>query len=830
MAAGGTPQRLEPLTAPIGIADSGAVVTVGLRRDGPHGLVAGTTASGKSELLQTLLAGLAATHPPDQLGLVLIDYKGGAAFSDMARLPHTLGVVTDLDGRLAERALVSLNSELRRRERVLRSADVPNIGEYERTAQAAGHPLPNLLIVVDEMATLVQEVPGFVDALVDVAQRGRSLGVHLLLSTQSPGGVVSAKIQANLNLWICLRVTLPSESQAVIGSDVAAAIPVNQPGRGYLKVGGRLTGFQAVRVTRPAGAARSRVRISPFADDRPPRARPWALDVPEVPVRRATEARLLVDRLASEAARLRIPRFPGPWAPPLPDLLVRADLPTAQAAGGRLSALLGLADEPELQRRTPSWIDFSDAGACIVLGVFGSGRTTLLRQVALDLALRHGPAALHLYGIDAGDGALAPLAGLPHCAGVAGVHDAERTTRMTARLCRMVEQRRCLLAGSATGDWTALRASEPAAGPWVLLLVDDYPAFADVAGQDRTGTLASHLAALVRNGPQVGVHVVVASGRRTDMPSSLFGLFGSRVLLRQAEQADYGLTGLTGDPHPGAVPPGRAWVAGSPAREVQVVLPTTGEFPPPEAVDALAAHGPVPDVLLPRPVPAFPSRVALERLVRDGAATGGSTVVLGVGGPELDPVGVDLARSGHLLIAGGERLGRSTALLTCMGALSAGDRATRFVVLAPRSSPLRLLAAGGRVVRTAVTPGEITEALEWVESEAGAAGRIAVVADDCESLPHEAAPALSRILRRGRETGVHGLFAGQPSDLCRLYEDWVRYLRSRRTGVLLAPDAADADLFDLRLPSVPVARLPGRGYLVDGPDLVPIQVALAPAG
>ncbi|MGH2687191.1 MAG: hypothetical protein ACRDKW_00065, partial [Actinomycetota bacterium] len=191
---------------------------------------------------------------------------------------------------------------------------------------------------------------------------------------------------------------------------------------------------------------------------------------------------------------------------------------------------------------------------------------------------------------------------------------------------------------------------------------------------------------------------------------------------------------------------------------------------------------------------------------------------------------VDLGRSGHLLIAGGERLGRSTALLTCIGALSARDRGTRFVVLAPRRSPLRSLEVRGPVVRTAVSPGEIADALDWVESEAGAGGRIALVADDCESLPQEVAPALSRILRRGRETGVHGLFAGQPSDLCRLYEDWVRYLRSRRTGVLLGPDPADADLFDLRLPTVQVARIPGRGYLVDGPDLVPLQVALTTAG
>jgi S-DNA-T family DNA segregation ATPase FtsK/SpoIIIE len=854
--------RFEPLTVPIGIADSGDVLTIGLRRDGPHGLVAGTTASGKSELLQTILAGLAATHPPEQLGFVLVDYKGGAAFSDMARLPHALGVVTDLDGRLAARALLSLNSELRRRERLLGAADVPNIAEYERTGAAASRPLPNLLIVVDELATLVQEVPGFVDALVDVAQRGRSLGVHLLLSTQSPGGVVSPKIQANLNLWICLRVTLPSESQAVIGTDLAAAIPVNAAGRGYVKVGARLTGFQAVRVTRPAEAsARSRIRIVPFLDDRPPDARPWPL-APGValPCRPGpTEARLLVDRLASEAERLLSPRFPSPWAPPLPAVLLPGELPDEDPQGRRLRALVGLVDEPELQRRTPGWIDFSDVGTCVVLGAFGSGRTTFLRQVALDLALRYGPGDLHIYGIDAGDGALAPLARLPHCATVAGVHDAERTTRVGARLCRLVEERRALLAVSGAADWAGLRAEETGAGPWIQLLLDDYPAFAEVAETDRMGTLAAQLVTLVRHGPQVGIHVLVAAGRRGDMPSGLFGLFGSRILFRQADSADYDLAGLPRELQPSSFPPGRAWMTGAPPREVQMVLPAPdGAFPPPEALDVLASCAGVAPERLPRPVPPFPSQVALERVLAshglrepragprrlrppgrgqprarrtEGMVAAGApappTVVLGVGGPELEAVGVDLGRAGpHLLIAGPERLGRSTALLTCMGALAAGDRATRFVVLAPRPSPLRST-PGGQVVRMATTSIEIAQALDLLESEAGPG--IVLVADDCESLPQEAAPALSRVLRRGRETGVHGLFAGRPSDLCHLYEDWVRYLRSQRTGVLLAPDPADADLFDLRLPSVPVARLPGRGYLVDGHNLVPLQVAVPSA-
>jgi S-DNA-T family DNA segregation ATPase FtsK/SpoIIIE len=311
------------LTVPIGIADSGEVLTLGLRRDGPHGLSAGTTGSGKSELLQTILAGLALTHPPEKVSLLLLDYKGGAAFSDLARLPHTAGMVTDLEGPLAARALISLNSELRRRERILREADTASIVEYERLTSAPGapgaRPLPNLIVVVDEFATLAQELPDFMDALIDVAQRGRSLGVHLLLATQSPGsGVVSPKIQANINFWICLRVALGSESSMIIGTDWAAHIPVNAPGRGYLKVGGQVTGFRTARIAAPVEdpRARSSVRVTPFVDvravqtparpapgrdARPGRASP--ANVPEAHPRVATELQVVCARMAEEAAR-----------------------------------------------------------------------------------------------------------------------------------------------------------------------------------------------------------------------------------------------------------------------------------------------------------------------------------------------------------------------------------------------------------------------------------------------------------------------------------------------------------------------------------------------
>ncbi|MEV0196933.1 FtsK/SpoIIIE domain-containing protein [Nonomuraea sp. NPDC050691] len=228
--------------AMIGIGPEGPFA-VDLALDGPHGLIAGTTGAGKSELLQTLICSLAVVNRPDQLTFVLIDYKGGAAFKECVRLPHTVGMVSDLDGHLTQRALDSLAAELRRRERLLLAAGAKDIDDY------TGDPLPRLVLIIDEFAALVAELPDFVTGLVDIARRGRSLGIHLMLATQRPAGVVTADIQANTSLRIALRVTEPMESSDVIDMPDAAHISKTTPGRCYVKSGaGAATAVQTARV------------------------------------------------------------------------------------------------------------------------------------------------------------------------------------------------------------------------------------------------------------------------------------------------------------------------------------------------------------------------------------------------------------------------------------------------------------------------------------------------------------------------------------------------------------------------------------------------------
>ncbi|MDW6058504.1 FtsK/SpoIIIE domain-containing protein [Streptomyces sp. FXJ1.4098] len=208
--------------------------TVDLDDDGPHALIAGTTGSGKSELLRTLIASMATDADPEHLTFALVDYKGGGALDECAELPHTVGLVTDLDEQLSERALRCLDAELRHRERLLREVGLSHIRDYQRLrdtedAKDAGmEPMPRLAVVIDEFATLVKALPDFVDSLVSIAQRGRTLGVHLIMATQRPAGSVNDAIKNNVKLRIALRLESTGDSEDVIDSPASAGIGTRQ--------------------------------------------------------------------------------------------------------------------------------------------------------------------------------------------------------------------------------------------------------------------------------------------------------------------------------------------------------------------------------------------------------------------------------------------------------------------------------------------------------------------------------------------------------------------------------------------------------------------------
>lgn len=307
--------------------------------DGPHALVAGTTGSGKSELLRTLVIGLARSASPRHLSFVLVDYKGGAAFDAIGSLPHVAGVVTDLDDRLAERMLRSLHAEIRRREEVFRGLGIADLSDAWCRADEVP---PRLVIVVDEFAALVAERPGFLHALVGIAQRGRSLGLHLVLATQRPAGVVSDDIRANTALRISLRLHDRADALDVVGDDGPLSFPRRAPGRALVRDGERCTVVQTARCTR-LGSAVEDIRLA----------------------------------AATCGTGIAVP----PWLPPLPDRLDR--LP--DSIGATLhpregSIVAGVVDDPDRQRYAPLQIPASPV-SMVVAGSRGSGVSSTLATI-----------------------------------------------------------------------------------------------------------------------------------------------------------------------------------------------------------------------------------------------------------------------------------------------------------------------------------------------------------------------------------------------------------------------------------------------------------------
>ena len=810
-------------TALLGRSATGPVA-VDLVADGPHALVAGTTGSGKSELLQTLIASLALGNRPDELVLVLVDYKGGAAFGPCRDLPHVVGMVTDLDGTLVERALESLHAELTRREAVLAGSGAADLDEHRRRA-GPGEALPRLVLIVDEFASLVEDLPAFVGGLVGIAMRGRSLGVHLVLATQRPEGVVSADVRANTNLRICLAVTRDAESRDVLDTPVAATISRATPGRAWLRTGhADLVLVQTARVGGRRGRSAPRVPTvelcpaSELGSRRRALVDPGATGGSDQGVVRQerSDLDLLVSACRAAAQVLRIAPVHPPWLEPLPERMV---LEPAGAGAGtqpdphpRTVLHVGVLDVPSAQARRPLALDLDSDTHLLVLGAARSGRTTVLRTLAGSLAATAHPDDVHLYVLDLGGGALTALSHLPHTGAVVGPDEPERLARLLTWLGQQVAQRQAHLAAQGHGGLTEHRAAT-APGvrlPHLVVLLDRWEAFLATYQDLDGGRLVEQVLHLLREGPSAGLHVVVTADR-----SGLVGRMASavprRLLLRMADPADYAVAGLPARLAPETLPPGRGWTLGGEPLVTQVALldADPGAAAQAAALRRLAAAAPSP-TRPPHRIAALPDAVPLQAL----PAAPAGRVVLGVSGDGPDVLHLDLSALGPgLLVAGPAGSGRSTVLLV----LARGGHGLPVVALAPRPSPLRDLPG--------CLHGDDPAALRSAMGE----GACLLLVDDVELLTDgPCGPLLEDLVRTARDTGIVVVTAGTTAELAGGFRGVAVALRRARTGLLLSPESAgDGDLLGLRLPRSTGGRLrPGRGLLVLRDGGTPVQVAL----
>ncbi|MEW2513435.1 type VII secretion protein EccCa [Streptomyces sp. NPDC046870] len=866
----------ERLRVPIGVGEDGRPVMLDLKEAaqegmGPHGLCVGATGSGKSELLRTLVLGLAVTHSSETLNFVLADFKGGATFAGMSQMPHVAAVITNLadDLTLVDRMGDSIRGELNRRQELLRDAgNYANIHDYEK-ARAAGAPLqpiPSLVLVIDEFSELLTAKPDFIEMFVQIGRIGRSLGVHLLLASQRLEEGRLRGLETYLSYRIGLRTFSAAESRAALGVPDAYELP-NVPGSGFLKFGtDEMVRFKAAYVSGVyrTGSQRTALPGGQLPVDR----RPVLFTATEVPVQytaipqqRAESVPEVDEALADTVLDVIVRRLEaqGPaahqvWLPPLespPSLdALLPGLAAVQGRGltqpsyegaGRLVVPAGLVDKPYEQRRDRLMLDFSGAaGHMQIIGGPQSGKSTLLRSLICSFALTHTPHEVQFYGLDFGGGGMAAVDGLPHVGGVASRLDPERVRRTVSEVYGVLTRREEYFrtAGIASiADYRARRARGDISvtdQPWgdVFLVIDGWGNFrSDYEG------LEPAVLDIAARGLGYGIHLIITASRSMEVRANLKDHLMNRLELRLGDVMDSEIDRKVAANVPAGVP-GRGL---SPQKlHFMAAVPRidglTSDTDLAEATAALTTevgrHWQAPGApkvrLLPRRLEAaqLPSG---DRFPQRGVA-------FALDEDNLEPVFVDFDQDPFFLIFGESESGKSNLLRLLVKQLSlryGGDEAKFFVVdnrrslldttpashlaeYIPMSSQMDHHMAALADLMQRRTPTADVTAQQLRERSWWRGPQVFVVIDDYDLVSTSSGNPLSgltEMLPFARDVGVRFIIARSSAGAGRAsYEPFMQRMKELGAqGVILAGDPGEGEV----LGGVRPRPMPaGRGVFV----------------
>ncbi|MCB5273847.1 ESX-1 secretion system protein EccCa1 [Arthrobacter sp. SO5] len=773
------------LPAVVGISGSGPV-RLDLQSDGPHFLVAGTTGSGKSEFLRTLVASLAGSHPPGRLNLLFIDFKGGSGLGPLTGLPHCVGLLTDLGTKDIGRTLVSLRAEVRRREELLGACRAPDLRAYE-SLDGAQLQLPHLVLVIDEFRMLVEEAPEALAELMRIAAMGRSLGIHLVMATQRPQGSITADIRANVTSSIALRVQSEMESLDIINSKLAAAIPITVPGRAYVVRGNEAPEeFQTATVL-PSAAREEPVIVAVMTAAEFLCRTPASVSVDPEPTAGSSSSRALAPLIEATTALWESlggspPR--RPVADPLPARLA-FPLDALPADVGHEMVRLGRLDLPEEQRTTELRWSPSRHGHLGLVGG-GPGGTDAALALAVDQLLS-GQQETHLYLLDAagsfGGGPLSARVGA-----AVGPHELRRAARVLERLAEEMTLR--LSAGDA-GD-----------SPNLVLILNGWGSWASAF---RAGPLAGAedlVHDLVCDGAKAGI-TVLATGQRELVTARFFAAIPNRAFF-PAGSTEEGRLAWPRLPSTEALP-GRLAAFG-PYVEGSSTAGHAGQLfdrPTPAVQNPLCRN----PERRPFRIEQLPPLVTVAEVLGRGVHppfSGQGRLCLGVGGDELLPTNVVLPRAGVLAVLGARGSGKSS-LLCALPALNP-------------SVPWLRPPAGA-------DPGEYWSRIQ-AEALAGSLDRAAILlADD---LDLQSADTNGRLLALNSLGWRVVLTAGFSQVLLQRVPLAV-HARSHGQGVLIAPRSLlDGDVFGVRFdvdPSPP----PGRAVVISDGRATTVQLAIDPS-
>ncbi|MEV6523322.1 type VII secretion protein EccCa [Longispora sp. NPDC051575] len=839
---GPRPNR-DRLRVPIGVGPEGQPIELDLKESaqdgmGPHGLLIGATGSGKSELLRTLVLALAINHPSETLNFVLVDFKGGATFASMDKLPHTSAVITNLVDEMAlvDRMTDAINGELVRRQELLRdSGNYASQRDYEK-ARAAGAPfapLPSLLIICDEFAELLTAKPDFIEMFIQIGRVGRSLGVHLLLASQRLEEGKLRGLDTHLSYRIGLRTFSATESRVAIGDAAAFELP-RQPGHGYLRNGTEpLVRFKAAYVSgvhRRAsgpGVARGGSQVLDYTSRF---VAPGV--VAQAPVEEPAVGDSLLDILVRKMEGRGAPAHQV-WLPPLqePPTLDQLLAPltgdpergltvTNPELRGSLQVPIGVVDKPYEQRRDLLRADLT--GHVAVIGGPQSGKSTMLRTLVAAAALSHTPQEAQFYCLDFGGGALASLRDLPHVGGVATRREVDVVRRSVAEVYTTLTDRERIFAERGLDSIAAFRRT---GGADVFLVVDGW-------GTVRSDfeDLEATITDIATRGLSYGVHVVISASRWMDLRPAIRDLLGTKLELRLGDPTDSYLNRRIAAnvpakaPGRGITPDGLHFLGALPrldGRQDSADLAA--------GCQALVAavksswQGPAAP-----PVRLLPSSVAFVSGPADGLR-----LPIGVAEADLRPVTIDFASEPHLLLFGDSESGKSTFLRSI--ARSIVERYTpeqaRIILVDYRRSLLGAITTDhliGYGTNTTTTmeftqsvagymskrlPGSDVTAAQLRDRSWWTGPECFVLVDDYDLVGSGALAPLLDYLPQARDVGLHLILTRQIGGASRaLYDPVIQRLRELASpGIVMSGNRDEGVLLgNVRPGPLP----PGRGWLV----------------
>lgn len=841
-----TRESAKSLAVPVGLKGKNDYVYLNLheKAHGPHGLLAGTTGSGKSEFLQSYILSLAVHFHPHEVAFLLIDYKGGGMAQPFKNMPHLLGTITNIEGskNFSARALASIRSELKRRQRLFDQYQVNHINDYTRLykKQKIKEPLPHLFLISDEFAELKSEEPEFIRELVSAARIGRSLGVHLILATQKPGGVIDEQIWSNARFKVALKVQDANDSKEILKNADAASITTT--GRGYLQVGNNEVYelFQSAWSGAPYMEDHSEVEdeiaivtdlgLSPLSD----------ISASEkVKKDSVTEIEAVVNRIEEIQQELHIQKLSSPWLPPLKERMIREEF----SSDVQSQIHFALVDEPEKQSQYPYSYHVMDGGNIGVFGSSGYGKSYTVLTLLMSMAERYNPEELHYYLMDFGNGTLLPLRQLPHTADFFSMDDERKIEKFMKMLKSEIAKRKQLLQAYEVSNIKMYNQMSEEKLPMIYVTVENFD-FIKEEMQD----LEPLINQFVRDGQSLGIYMILTATRITSIRQAVMNNLKMKVVHYLLDQSEaFSILGRTEfSPEP---IPGRAIIKREDAQFTQVFLPANGKDDM-EVLENIRMQ--VSEIKeknahyqAPAAIPMLPNdltEVNFKNYLQGSIPTW--LIPIGLDEEFVHPVNVNFETMKHCIVMGQGQKGKTNVLKVLLNALL--DREVDGLAIFDSFDRSLANYADDDKVSYIETKEQITDWLTSIEAvlkereveyvAAVQSGQlniqftpISLVVDGyarfSQTLDSLLQDRMAKLIRNYSHLGFNLIVAGSSNDVSKGYDSLTTEVKQIRQGILLMKKS-DQTLFTLPYDRKEVDIQAGFGYYVTNGKEIKMKIPL----